>query len=140
MKFGKVIRKAVAACPYVPFDNTHVNFREEWQDYWMDYKSFKAIIADISKEKKEKEEALKVQQETEKEPEKEKDIDISMYISFLLMSASLDKEKLFFKELSESVIMVDTFFCKIQYMYVIEVKQLIEEVEKVDSVCSLNIL
>ena len=54
MKFGKVIRKAVAACPYVPFDNTHVNFREEWQDYWMDYKSFKAIIADISKEKKEK--------------------------------------------------------------------------------------
>ena len=85
MKFGKVIRKAVAACPYVSFDNTHVNFREEWQDYWMDYKSFKAIIADISKEKKEKEEALKVQQDTEKEQEKEKDIDISIYISFLSM-------------------------------------------------------
>lgn len=31
--------------------------------------------------------------------------------------------------------MVDTFFCKVQVQYVIEVKQLIEEVKKVDSVC-----
>ena len=33
--------------------------------------------------------------------------------------------------------MVDTFFCKIQVEYVREVKQLIEEVKKIDSVFSL---
>lgn len=96
----------------------------------MDYKSFKTLITDINKEKKEMEEALK----TDDKATEQVDIDISFYLCFAFILAALDKEKQFFRELSESVIMVDTFFCKIQVQYVIEVKQLIEEVKKVDSV------
>lgn len=130
MKFGKVIRKAILACPYVSVWMISLWIRDEWQDYWMDYKSFKTLITDINKEKKEMEEALKTDDKTTEQI----DIDISLYLCFAFILAALDKEKQFFRELSESVIMVDTFFCKIQVQYVIEVKQLIEEVKKVDSV------
>ena len=111
MKFGKVIRKAVQACP------------KEWEEYWMDYKQFKIIIAEIDKEKKEKLSHLAQVSETDPKKEDAEEIDIT----------SLEKEKQFFRELTESVIMVDNFFNQIQVQYIVEVKQLIEEVKKVDS-------
>lgn len=50
------------------------------------------------------------------------------------MVASLEKEKLFFKQLTESVLRVDTFFHQVQVQYIVEVKALIEEVKTVDNV------
>ncbi|KAK8799324.1 hypothetical protein JH06_2856 [Blastocystis sp. subtype 4] len=103
MKFGKVIRKAIAACP------------PEWGDSWMDYKNFKLIIAEIEQEKKEKMEQLQKEDENAT-------IDIT----------SLEKEKQFFKQLTDSVLRVDTFFHQIQVQYIVEVKALIDEVKKID--------
>ncbi|KAK8808843.1 hypothetical protein WA588_004484 [Blastocystis sp. NMH] len=107
MKFGKVIRKAIAACP------------SDWEDNWMDYKNFKMIIAEIEKEKKDKLEQLQKEKGTSE--------DIAIDIT------SLEKEKLFFKQLTESVLRVDTFFHQVQVQYIVEVKALIEEVKTVDS-------
>ena len=115
-------------------DRMNTFYRNEWQDYWMDYKSFKALITDIGKEKSEKEKEFKDKNSEIGKSDDIVDVDISNEYCNLSAPASLEKEKQFFKELTESVIMVDTFFCKIQVQYVIEVKQLIEEVKKVDSV------
>ena len=88
------------------------------------------MISDIGKEKEEKLKTISTE-------ELDVDIDISKLFVRCQDLESLEKEKQFFRELSESVIMVDTFFCKIQVEYVREVKQLIEEVKKIDSVFSL---
>ena len=53
------------------------------------------------------------------------------------MIASLEKEKQFFKQLTDSVLRVDTFFHQIQVQYIVEVKALIDEVKKIDDVCIL---
>ena len=98
----------------------------------MDYKNFKLIIAAIEQEKKEKMESQRAEQ---KEGE-EIVIDISRNReegSYFL--ASLEKEKQFFKQLTDSVSRVDAFFHQIQVKYIVEVKALIEDVKRVDSVC-----
>lgn len=118
---------------------THFD-RKEWEEYWMDYKQFKIIIAEIDKEKKEKLSHLAQVSETDPKKEDAEEIDISKISVPTSLSASLEKEKQFFRELTESVIMVDNFFNQIQVQYIVEVKQLIEEVKKVDSVCIYFIL
>ena len=96
----------------------------------MDYKNFKIIIAEIEKEKKDKLEQL----QKEKGTNEDIAIDISRIGWVKWEVASLEKEKLFFKQLTESVLRVDTFFHQVQVQYIVEVKALIEEVKTVDSV------
>ena len=67
--------------------------RNDWQDYWMDYKNFKSIIADIEKEKKEKEE--KEAAAAKNETENKESIDISiMLFSVMICSFSRKRETL----------------------------------------------
>ena len=65
----------------------------DWQDYWMDYKNFKSIIADIEKEKKEKEE--KEAGPAKDESENKESIDISIaFLSVMIRSFSRKRETL----------------------------------------------
>ena len=100
----------------------------------MDYKNFKLIIAAIEEEKKMKME----KQRTEQESDEEIVIDISINSLFLpLLIASLENEKQFFRQLTASVARVDTFFHQTQVQYIVEVKSLIEEVKRVDTVMNI---
>lgn len=100
----------------------------------MNYKQFKLIIAEIEKEKKEKLSDKGIDTDKINDAEGSNTIDISMDRNMVWWIASLEKEKQFFRELTESVVMVDNFFNQIQVQYIVEVKQLIEQVKEIDNV------
>ena len=54
-----------------------------------------------------------------------------------LCVGSLEKEMQFFRELTECVVMVDNFVNQIQVQYIVEVKQLIEQVKEIDNVAAI---
>ena len=106
----------------------------------MNYKQFKLIIAEIEKEKKEKLSEKGIDIDKINDAEGNNTIDISTGGNLIWRLASLEKEKQFFRELTESVVMVDNFFNQIQVQYIVEVKQLIEQVKEIDNVAVLVLL
>ena len=103
----------------------------------MNYKQFKLIIAEIDKEKKEKLSDKGLDTDKINDEEGSNTIDISMDGNLVWCVASREKEKQFFRELTESVVMVDNFFNQIQVQYIVEVKQLIEQVKEIDNVAAI---
>ena len=131
MKFGKVIRKAVAACPYVECD-----FLINWVERsgkivgWTT-RTLNSLSLPLRKKRRRR---RNNNDQNRRMMTKLLLTSVSIVCFFPYLIASLEKEKQFFRQLTESVARVDTFFHQTQVQYIVEVKSLIEEVKKVDMV------